>query len=222
MTFKRKAILSSFSLVVVVMLAVMSLVTVLASKNFTISGGVGGSYTAINVKATMDVSYMFGADTFSAIGSQISIDTTERADDAAPAQIDMPDTLTFTKTNNFVIFKWVLVNTNTNKYPNFTASLVYKDTGSTDTNVKFTAYVGTTDIASVANIPTDAYQKTAGTNEIKITKTVPTLSGKDNLAGEPTTLYAYVKVEIPTVSNDAEFSGTFDWVLENTYVEPTV
>lgn len=134
----------------------------------------------------------------------------DAASDIATATLAPQGDISLTSTGKRVVFEYIFTNTS-NTTPYY-LQLTYADdktsSNAEDTNINVYSIYSGTQIATPFSISTTGLTPLSSSTYVPNTTVVS--------AGN-TGFYVYVIVEIANVANNAEFSGTFNWAMANTF-----
>ena len=191
MVGNKKLMIALFSICLVVIAGLLTTVIVLALPSQTVTSDIGISYIVKDIEGSMSASYKVGAS-----GSDTSIASIEfdQTTGAASGNLDKLGIKGLTPTDNYVVFTYTFTNDIALAY---TVDVTY--TG-TNTNWKI-EYTVNDDLSTGWQTMTSASQ----------VSDVLTVAGAAD--DTPTTDKLYIRVKLNDTTADAEFSGTFSFVL---------
>lgn len=191
MVGNKKLMIALFSICLVVIAGLLTTVIVLALPSQTVSSDIGISYRVTDIEGSMSASYKVGAS-----GSDTSIASIEfdQTTGAASGNLDKLGIKGLTPTDNYVVFTYTFTNDIALAY---TVDVTY-----TGTNTNWTIeYTVNDDLSTGWQTMTSALQ----------VSDVLTVAGAAE--DTPTTDKLYIRVKLNDTTADAEFSGTFEFVL---------
>ena len=191
MVGNKKLMIALFSICLVVIAGLLTTVIVLALPSQTVTSDIGISYIVKDIEGSMSASYKVGAS-----GSDTSIASIEfdQTTGAASGNLDKLGIKGLTPTDNYVVFTYTFTNDIALAY---TVDVTY-----TGTNTNWTIeYTVNDDLSTDWQTMTSASQ----------VSDVLTVAGAAD--DTPTTDKLYIRVKLNDTTADAEFSGTFSFVL---------
>ena len=191
MVGNKKLMIALFSICLVVIAGLLTTVIVLALPSQTVTSDIGISYIVKDIEGSMSASYKVGAS-----GSDTSIASIEfdQTTGSVSGNLDKLGIKGLTPTDNYVVFTYTFTNDIALAY---TVDVTY--TG-TNTNWKI-EYTVNDDLSTGWQTMTSASQ----------VSDVLTVAGAAD--DTPTTDKLYIRVKLKDTTADAEFSGTFSFVL---------
>lgn len=219
---KKKLIIALTSICGVLFATIIAMGIVWAATSQTITSVIRVTYTAVDVSGSMSANVYFGSNTATAMNGgtngTITFDanTTSTTGTLTPAA---DTTLTNTAGQTFVIYEYIISNSSTLNAMN--AVLTYADDSTSpnaaDANIKVYAYTSSSAVTNPhTNVATlyGAADETVGREGMTVNQLSSTTGQfiSTTIAAEGTT-YCYVVVALSNANLNAEFSGTFSWVL---------
>lgn len=201
MNSRKKLKIALFSTIATVLVVVVGVVAVFAATLVSIDTSVRVEYTSHEVAANITGTYTYGGATTDmtvdgkADGAKKVTFTGEEAEDDSEnvGSLKTQGDIELTSENRDVVFAFTF---DANGGKAYTATITYQDSADEDVNV--------TVERSTDNKTWSAFVQTGeGKN-----------NSMDVAAGNTASTY-YVRVTITALKNDAEFSGSFKWVLDN-------
>ncbi len=191
MSTKKKLYMAIFSLCIMTIMALLTIASVFAAKNQSVSSQLDVSYHATNVAVTVRGDYLLKNDTsYTSMGANIEFSPAE----AYSVKTMKVNGIAMTEVKNYTVFKYTFKNNSDDVGVNI--NLVSNVTNSS--NITLTYYYATAEISNYNLISNNSFsQVTLNTSQ---------------------TLYIYVKVKVVDLSTDASFSGSFNFNLSKTEV----
>ena len=191
MVGNKKLMIALFSICLVVIAGLLTTVIVLALPSQTVSSDIGISYRVTDIEGSMSASYKVGAS-----GSDTTITTIEfdQKTGSVSGNLDKLGIKGLTPTDNYVVFTYTFTNDIALAY---TVDVTY-----TGTNTNWTIEYTVDDELS------SGWQSMTSASQVS---DVLTVAGAADVT--PTTEKLYIRVKLNDTTADAEFSGTFSFVL---------
>lgn len=218
MEVRKRLIIVLSSFCAVLLALVVGLTVVLASTQQTVTSSIRVTYTAVDAAGSISANVYFGSDVAQpmsgGVNGVVSFDGSQSVSGTLTPQSDI--TLENTASERFVIFEYIITND-----ANSTMSAVLTYTDSTtnpnlaDANIKIYEYES---VSAVTNPHTNVATLYGLNDANLLPNTTGQLVSAQVAAGG--TKHIYIVVGISDLSNDAEFSGDFGWVLQR-YVAPS-
>ena len=213
---KKKMFIALVSLCSVLALTIVAMGIVWAATSQTISSNVKVIYTATDVSGSIAANVYFNSDTGVAMttdgtSSGATTVTFNGETQTSTGSLSPQGTTTLANADGqrFVIYEYTITNTSTNQ---MSAALSYTDDttspNTADTNIKAYFYATTTQVST----PKTSVATLYGAEEANKLASATGSFGTTTIAANGTS-YCYVVIAIDNVANDAEFSGTFSWLL---------
>ena len=191
MVGNKKLMIALFSICLVVIAGLLTTVIVLALPSQTVSSDIGISYRVTDIEGSMSASYKVGAS-----GSDTSIANIEfdQTTGSVSGNLDKLGIKGLTPTDNYVVFTYTFTNDIALAY---TVDVTY-----TGTNTNWTIEYTVNDDLSTGWQPM--------TSASQVSDVLTVAGAADDT---PTTDKLYIRVKLNDTTADAEFSGTFSFVL---------
>ena len=213
---KKKLVVALVSLCTVLAVTVVTMGIVWAATSQTISSNVKVIYTATDVSGSIAAKVYFNSDTGVAMTSDgtaagATTVTFDGETQTTTGSLSPQGTTTLVNADGqrFVIYEYTITNDSTNP---MSAALSYTDDSTdpnkADTNIKAYFYATTTQVST----PKTSVATLYGAEEANKLNSATGSFGSTTIAANGTS-YCYVVIAIDNLANDAEFSGTFSWVL---------
>ena len=215
MEAKKKWIVALTSMCGVLFAAVIAMGIVWAATSQSITSVVKVTYTATEISGSISANVYFNGDTPVAM-ENASHETTVAFNGATSTTSGTLTPVSETVLQNvegqrYVIYEYIITNASTTSTMSATLSYVDDSTSpnGTDTNVKvYGLNNGETRLTTPHTSVADIY----GASEANLISTVGTLFNNTTIAAGATNYY-YIAVAINDRASDAEFSGSFNWLL---------
>ncbi len=206
MTFRKKTIIAACSMVFVCLIAIVSVVAILAASSATIRTKVEVTYTSTIVSGNYKFSYKNAGDDWQH-GSVVDVSSSGENPNYDTLSLN-DEIIWFDENSQYFIMRWEIQNTNTEGNRTVIATLDYVDT----------VAEGSTETSDDENLIITVYY--AIDDDIENESEISGQPGADHYVTgaviEPNQkLYVYVKIQIDEIKKDACFSGDFTWTLEN-------
>ena len=192
MVGNKKLMIALFSICLVVIAGLLTTVIVLALPSQTVSSDIGISYIVKDIEGSMSASYKVGASgSETPIAKEIEF---KQNSEPVSGNFNQSGIKGLTPTDNYVVFTYTFTNDIALAY---TVDVTY-----TGTNTNWTIeYTVNDDLSTDWKTMTSASQ----------VSDVLTVAGAAD--DTPTTEKLYIRVKLNDTTADAEFSGTFSFVL---------